>query len=136
IGAAVGGWATYYMQTDISLALLVGGAAGALAAIVVGYPALRRRGLTLAVSTPAFAPFVSSFLLNQELVGQNGRPAAVFPGPRPAGVPLRPLRGVRALRRRERAPLLLPLSHRARPCAPRRAGSATEPYRPGPDRDP
>ena len=80
IGAAVGGWATYYMQTDISLALLVGGAAGALAAIVVGYPALRRRGLTLAVSTLAFALFVSSFLLNQELFGENGEPPLFFPG--------------------------------------------------------
>jgi len=80
IGAAVGGWATYYMETDISLALLAGGAAGALAAIVVGYPALRRRGLTLAVSTLAFALFVSSFLLNQELFGENGEPPLFFPG--------------------------------------------------------
>lgn len=80
VGAAVGGWATYYMQTDLSLALLIGGAAGALAAIVVGYPALRRRGLTLAVSTLAFALFVSSFLLNQELFGENGEPPLFFPG--------------------------------------------------------
>src|SRR5215211_1347541 len=58
VGAAVGGWVTYYTETDLALALLAGGAAGALAAIVVGYPALRRRGLTLAVSTLAFALFV------------------------------------------------------------------------------
>jgi branched-chain amino acid transport system permease protein len=80
VGAAVGGWATYYMETDLALALLAGGAAGALAAIVVGYPALRRRGLTLAVSTLAFALFVSSFLLNQELFGENGEPPLFFPG--------------------------------------------------------
>jgi branched-chain amino acid transport system permease protein len=80
VGAAVGGWATYYMQTDLSLALLAGGAAGALAAILVGYPALRRRGLTLAVSTLAFALFVSSFLLNQELFGENGDSPLFFPG--------------------------------------------------------
>jgi branched-chain amino acid transport system permease protein len=80
VGAAVGGWVTYYMQTDLSLALLAGGAAGALAAIVVGYPALRRRGLTLAVSTLAFALFVSSFLLNQELFGENGEPPGFLPG--------------------------------------------------------
>jgi branched-chain amino acid transport system permease protein len=55
------------MNSDLSIALLAGGAAGALAAIVVGYPALRRRGLTLAVSTLAFALFVSSYVLNQEL---------------------------------------------------------------------
>jgi branched-chain amino acid transport system permease protein len=80
VGAAVGGWATYYMETDLAIALLAGGAAGALAAIVVGYPALRRRGLTLAVSTLAFALFVSSFLLNQELFGENGEPPLFFPG--------------------------------------------------------
>jgi branched-chain amino acid transport system permease protein len=38
---------------------------GAVAAVVVGYPALRRGGLTLAVSTLAFGLFVSSFLLNR-----------------------------------------------------------------------
>jgi branched-chain amino acid transport system permease protein len=80
VGAAVGGWVTYYTETDLALALLAGGAAGALAAIVVGYPALRRRGLTLAVSTLAFALFVSSFLLNQELFGENGEPPLFLPG--------------------------------------------------------
>jgi branched-chain amino acid transport system permease protein len=67
VGAAVGGALTDHMNSDLSIALLAGGAAGALAAIVVGYPALRRRGLTLAVSTLAFALFVSSYVLNQEL---------------------------------------------------------------------
>jgi branched-chain amino acid transport system permease protein len=38
---------------------------GAIAAIIVGYPAIRRRGLTLAVSTLAFGLFVSSYLLNR-----------------------------------------------------------------------
>jgi|RhiMetdeSRZDD1v2_1073273.scaffolds.fasta_scaffold10417_2 branched-chain amino acid transport system permease protein len=80
VGAAVGGWVTYYTESDLSIALLAGGAAGALAAIVVGYPALRRRGLTLAVSTLAFALFVSSFLLNQELFGENGEPPGFLPG--------------------------------------------------------
>jgi branched-chain amino acid transport system permease protein len=67
VGAAVGGGLTYHYNADLSLGLLAGGAAGAVAAIVVGYPALRRRGLTLAVSTLAFALFVSSYLLNQSL---------------------------------------------------------------------
>jgi branched-chain amino acid transport system permease protein len=67
VGAAVGGGLTDHFNSDLSLGLLAGGAAGALAAIVVGYPALRRRGLTLAVSTLAFALFVSSYLLNQSL---------------------------------------------------------------------
>jgi branched-chain amino acid transport system permease protein len=67
VGAAVGGALTDHFNSDLSLGLLAGGAAGALAAIVVGYPALRRRGLTLAVSTLAFALFVSSYVLNQSL---------------------------------------------------------------------
>jgi branched-chain amino acid transport system permease protein len=67
VGAAVGGGLTDHFNSDLSLGLLAGGAAGALAAIVVGYPALRRRGLTLAVSTLAFALLVSSYLLNQSL---------------------------------------------------------------------
>jgi branched-chain amino acid transport system permease protein len=67
VGAAVGGGLTQHYSSDLSLGLLAGGAAGALAAIVVGYPALRRRGLTLAVSTLGFALFVSSYVLNQSL---------------------------------------------------------------------
>src|SRR6266516_3271533 len=80
VGAAVGGAMTDHMNSDLSIGLLAGGAAGALAAIVVGYPALRRRGLTLAVSTLAFALFVSSFVLNQELFGDNGTAPLSLPG--------------------------------------------------------
>src|SRR5690606_6595862 len=50
---------------DLALAGLAAGLVGAVAAVVVGYPALRRRGLTLAVATLAFGLFVSSFLLNR-----------------------------------------------------------------------
>jgi branched-chain amino acid transport system permease protein len=49
---------------DLSLALVVAAAAGALAALVVGLPALRLQGLYLAVTTLAFALAVSSWLLN------------------------------------------------------------------------
>jgi ABC-type branched-subunit amino acid transport system permease subunit len=65
VGAAVGGSLTDHRGWDLALALLVAGFVGAFAAVVVGYPALRRRGLTLAVSTLAFGLFVSSFLLNR-----------------------------------------------------------------------
>jgi branched-chain amino acid transport system permease protein len=47
--------------------MLVAGLVGGVAAVIVGYPALRRRGLTLAVSTLAFGLFVSSFLLNRTI---------------------------------------------------------------------
>lgn len=67
VGAAVGGALTSNESWDLLPALLVAGLVGALAAVVVGYPAIRRRGLTLAVSTLAFALFVSSYLLNRTI---------------------------------------------------------------------
>lgn len=69
VGAAVGGSVTDHYGLDLAIAMLLGGAAGAAAAVVIGYPALRRRGLTLAVSTLAFALFVSSYVLNPEYFG-------------------------------------------------------------------
>lgn len=63
VGAAVSGALTDN-GWDLGLAMIAAGFAGGFAAVVVGYPALRRRGLTLAVSTLAFALFTSSYLLN------------------------------------------------------------------------
>lgn len=67
IGAAVGGAITADLGWDLGIALLLGGIAGALIAMVIGYPAIRRRGLTLAVITLAFALLTSSYLLNRDL---------------------------------------------------------------------
>ena len=64
IGAAVSGKCTLTWNVDLSLALLIGGAAGAAAAFVVGLPALRLRGLYLAVTTLVFGLAVTSWLLN------------------------------------------------------------------------
>jgi branched-chain amino acid transport system permease protein len=64
IGAAVGGALTHEMGLDLALAGLAAGLVGAAAAVVVGYPALRRHGLTLAVTTLGFALFVSSYMLD------------------------------------------------------------------------
>jgi branched-chain amino acid transport system permease protein len=66
IGAAVGGALTADQGWDIGLALIVGGLVGAAIAVVVGYPAIRRGGLTLPVITLAFALLTSSYLLNPE----------------------------------------------------------------------
>jgi branched-chain amino acid transport system permease protein len=68
VGAAVGGALTDHRGWDLAVAGLVAGLVGGVAAVVVGYPALRRRGLTLAVSTLAFGLFVSSYLLNRTVV--------------------------------------------------------------------
>jgi branched-chain amino acid transport system permease protein len=69
IGGAVGGSLTSRLGWDISLAILVGGLAGAVVAVVIGYPAIRRRGLTLAVITLAFALVTQTYLLNTEFFG-------------------------------------------------------------------
>lgn len=64
VGAAVSAKCTTTWSVDITLALLAAAAAGAVAALVVGLPALRLRGLYLAVTTLAFAIAVTSWLLN------------------------------------------------------------------------
>jgi ABC-type branched-subunit amino acid transport system ATPase component/ABC-type branched-subunit amino acid transport system permease subunit len=66
--AAVGGWAFWWASVQWGnpfLAIVLGGVAGAVASIVVGLPALRIRGLMLAVTTLAFAFFVQGWLLRQ-----------------------------------------------------------------------
>ena len=66
--AAIGGWAFWWAGLEWGnpfLAVLAGGVAGAGASIVVGLPALRIRGLMLAVTTLAFAFFVQGWLLDQ-----------------------------------------------------------------------
>ena len=65
VGAAVGAVATVEWGLDLSLSLLVAGVAGAAVAVVVGLPALRLRGLYLAVTTLAFALATSSYLLSR-----------------------------------------------------------------------
>jgi branched-chain amino acid transport system permease protein len=62
-GAAAGSVTTRY-HWDLSLALLVGGIAGAVVMTGVGLPTLRARGLTFAVTTLALALVTSSYLLN------------------------------------------------------------------------
>ena len=66
IGAAVSARCTIEWNADITLALLAGGAAGAASAFVVGLPALRLRGLYLAVTTLVFALAVNAWFLNRQ----------------------------------------------------------------------
>jgi len=51
---------------DYFLVLLGAGAAGAVTALIVGLPALRIRGLFLAVTTLAFAVALNSYVLNRD----------------------------------------------------------------------
>ena len=65
-GAAVGAYATQHWHLDLALALVLASIVGAVVAIVVGLPALRLRGLFLAVTTLAFAMATTSFLLSEK----------------------------------------------------------------------
>jgi ABC-type branched-subunit amino acid transport system ATPase component/branched-subunit amino acid ABC-type transport system permease component len=66
IGSAAAGAANVHWHLDPLLSFLLAGAIGAVASIVIGLPALRIRGLFLAVTTLAFAVATSSFLLNRD----------------------------------------------------------------------
>jgi branched-chain amino acid transport system permease protein len=68
IGAAVGGYLSNGRGWDLVLAILGAGLAGAVAAMLIGLPALRIRGLFLAVVTLALALATSSVLLKQQYV--------------------------------------------------------------------
>jgi branched-chain amino acid transport system permease protein len=71
LGAAVGAKATADWDLDLLLAFLVAGAVGAVIAVVVGLPALRVRGLYLAVTTFAFSLTVTFFFLNDRFDVSN-----------------------------------------------------------------
>ena len=73
VGAAVGGALTDHRGWDLGIALLVAGLVGGITAVIVGFPAVRRGGLTLAVSTLAFGLFVSSYVLNRTLDATRDR---------------------------------------------------------------
>ena len=66
IGAALGAKATTDWRLDLFVAVPLVGAAGAAVAVVVGLPALRLRGLYLAVTTLAFALATTNYVLNPQ----------------------------------------------------------------------
>ena len=76
--AAVGAYVAAVSGLPFLLALLLGALAGAAVAVLVGIPALRLQGLTLAVSTLAFASSVIAVLLNPDQLGRH-LPDAVAP---------------------------------------------------------
>jgi branched-chain amino acid transport system permease protein len=69
IGAAVTGFVVSEWGADLFGGLVIAMVVGAAVAAVVGVPALRLRGLYLAVTTFAFALATTSFLLNDEWFG-------------------------------------------------------------------
>jgi branched-chain amino acid transport system permease protein len=78
--AAVGAWVAAASRLPFLPAVLVAGLSGAAAAVVVGVPALRLRGLHLAITTLAFALAADQILLDRRYLGRFlpesvGRPA-------------------------------------------------------------
>ena len=66
MGGLIAGNLLLREDIDFFLVVLLAGAAGALTALVVGLPALRIRGLFLAVTTLAFAVALNSYVLNPD----------------------------------------------------------------------
>lgn len=64
VGAFVTGWMAAHENMDFFVVLLCAGLAGALAALLIGIPALRIQGLFLAVTTLAFGIAVHVYLLS------------------------------------------------------------------------
>jgi branched-chain amino acid transport system permease protein len=64
LGVTVGGKATRDWGLDLTLALALTAVVGAAVAVAVGFPALRLRGIYLAVITLAFSLAMTSYVLN------------------------------------------------------------------------
>src|SRR5205807_999314 len=64
IGAAVAGNLVVRHNADFFVTLIVAGLVGAIAAVVIGLPALRINGLYLAVTTLAFGIMVQIYFLS------------------------------------------------------------------------
>jgi ABC-type branched-subunit amino acid transport system ATPase component/ABC-type branched-subunit amino acid transport system permease subunit len=71
---------------SLPFVLVVGAAAGAAVAVVVGLPALKIRGLFLGVSTLTFAVLASGWLFNQRYVTGGDSSAVSVPPPRIPGL--------------------------------------------------
>ena len=69
IGAAVSATCTSRWHVDLTLGLLIGGCAGGIVAFAVGVPALRLRGLYLAVTTFALGLATEQWLLSDRFFG-------------------------------------------------------------------
>lgn len=78
-GAAIGAWGTVEMGWEPLTAMAVAGPVGAVVAILVGLPALRLRGLYLAVTTLAVSIAASEWIFSNRAVGWI--PEGSFPRP-------------------------------------------------------
>lgn len=71
--AAIGGWVAAALDWPFLAAIVIGGICGGIAALLIGLPALRLRGLHLAVSTLVLGVAVSGVLLDDRSLGRVAR---------------------------------------------------------------
>lgn len=69
--AAVGAYLTALIKLPFPIPLIIAALGGAAAALIIGLPALRLRGLHLAVTTLAFSAAVASVLLAPKQLGRH-----------------------------------------------------------------
>ncbi|MGI8493256.1 MAG: ATP-binding cassette domain-containing protein [Acidimicrobiales bacterium] len=77
VGSIVAGDLMMHLNLDFFLSMVAAGVAGAAAAVILGLPALRVRGLYLAVTTLAFAVAANDFFINPTNFGKQ-LPSAVL----------------------------------------------------------
>lgn len=72
IGAYATSWLTVDVGMPLTPALLIAAAFSGVIGIIIGFPALRLKGIYLAMATLGFGEMVRSFLLNFEPMGGSG----------------------------------------------------------------
>jgi branched-chain amino acid transport system permease protein len=72
IGAYLSSWLTVELHLPITLALLISAIAAGVIGAIVAFPALRLKGIYLAMATVGFGEMVRSFFLNFDTMGGSG----------------------------------------------------------------
>jgi branched-chain amino acid transport system permease protein len=72
IGAYLSSYLTVMVGMPLTVALVIAAAASGLMGVLIGFPALRLRGIYLAMATLGFGEMVRSFFLNFDAMGGSG----------------------------------------------------------------
>jgi branched-chain amino acid transport system permease protein len=72
IGAYAASWLTVEVGMPLTPALIIAALFAGLIGIIIGFPALRLKGIYLAMATLGFGEMVRSFLLNFDTMGGSG----------------------------------------------------------------
>ncbi|SNT63649.1 branched-chain amino acid transport system permease protein [Tardiphaga sp. OK246] len=72
IGAYLSSWLTVELHVPLTLALVISAVAAGIIGAIVAFPALRLKGIYLAMATVGFGEMVRSFFLNFDTMGGSG----------------------------------------------------------------